>query len=144
MKRVLVVALGPQSEPLSEAFRDGGRLAAQEMVTFLEIALNVAAVEKALIPPAFALVWIFVDRSMLDSPAVHACQQRLSPLGPVMIAVHLPQDDPAWYQDAPQFKGGVILQSYSDNSFSLVATLIEGFAAKLALRRVENTLPYVG
>lgn len=130
MKRVFVVALGPSSAPLAGAFRAGGRLAEQATLEFREIALDVAAVLEAPIPSAFALAWIFVDRSVLDDPAVHACQQRLSHLAPVTIAVHLPKDDPAWVPGILQFKGGVILQPYSDTSFDLVASLIKDFAAK--------------
>lgn len=85
---------------------------------------------EAPIPSAFALAWIFVDRSVLDDPAVHAFQQRLSPLAPVTIAVHLPKDDLAWLPGVVQFEGGVVLQPHSDTSFELVASLIQGFAAK--------------
>lgn len=130
MKRVFVVALGPPSVPLGAAIRAGGPLANQATIAFHEIPLDVAAVLEAPIPSAFALAWIFVDRSVLDDPAVRACQQRLSPLAPVTIAVHLPKDDPAWVPGVLQFEGGVILQPYSDTSFELVASLIEGFAAK--------------
>ncbi len=82
------------------------------------------------ITSAFALAWIFVDRSVLDDPVVRACQQRLSLLAPVTIAVHLPKDDPAWVPGVLQFEGGAILQPYSDTSFELVASLIKSFAAK--------------
>ena len=130
MKRVFVVALGPPSAPLGAAFRAGGPLADQVTIAFHEIPLDVAAVLDAPIPSAFALAWIFVDRSVLDDPAVRACQQRLSPLAPVTIAVHLPKDDPAWVPGVLQFEGGVILQPYSDTSFELVTSLIKGFAEK--------------
>lgn len=130
MKRVFVVALGPMSGPLGEAFRSGGTLADQVAIAFNEIPLDLAVVLDAPIPSAFALAWIFVDRSVLDDPAVRACQQRLSRLAPVTIAVHLPKDDPAWAPSVLQFEGGCILQPYSDTSFELVASLIKGFAAK--------------
>lgn len=130
MKRVFVVALGPPSVPLVAAFRAGGALADQVTIAFHEIPLDVTAVLDAPIPSAFALAWIFVDRSVLDDPAVRACQQRLSPLAPVTIAVHLPKDDPAWVPGVLQFEGGAILQPYSDTSFELVASLIKGFVAK--------------
>jgi hypothetical protein len=130
LKRVFVVALGPPSVPLGAAFRTGGPLADQMTIAFHKIPLDVAAVLEAPIPSAFALAWIFVDRSVLDDPAVRVCQQRLSPLAPVTIAVHLPKDDPAWVPGVLQFEGGVILQPYSDTSFELVASLIKGFVAK--------------
>ena len=130
IKRVLVVALGSPAAPLGAAFRARGRLAEHATLAFLEVPLDLAAVVDAPIPPALALAWIFVDESVLDSPAVHALQQRLSPLVPVTIAVHLPADDPAWDPGALQFEGGVILQPYSDTSFALVASLIKGFLAK--------------
>lgn len=130
MKRVLVVALGPQSAPLSEAFRTSGQFAERATLGFLEITLDVAAALETPIPPVFALAWIFVDRSVIDHPSVHALQQRLSPLAPVTIAVHLPADDLTWVPSVLRFEGGVILQTYSDTSFELVAKLIKGFAAQ--------------
>lgn len=132
MRRVLVVALGPSSVPLSEAFELSSQFSEQAALGFLEITLDVAAVLEAPIPSMFALAWIFVDRSVLNNPAVHALQQRLSPLAPVTIAVHLPADDLAWVPGALQFEGGVILQPYSDTSFELVASLIKGFATRVS------------
>lgn len=130
MKRVFVVALGPQSAPVSEAFQASGQFAEQTTLGFIEITLDVTAVLEAPIPPVFALAWIFVDRSVLDNPSVHALQRRLSPLAPVTIAVHLPADDLALVPSVLQFEGSVILQPYSDTSFELVVSLIKGFAEK--------------
>lgn len=130
MTRVLVVALGPPSAQLETACRPGGQFAGRATIDFRAIALDVAAVQVAPIPPAFALAWIFVDRSMLDDPALRACQQRLSLLAPVTIAVYLPADDSAWVPGVSRFAGSVFVQPYSDVTFAMVVSMISGFAAK--------------
>jgi hypothetical protein len=114
---------------LLAACQVAGKLADRSMIAFHEIALDTAAALDAPIPPSFALSWIFVERSALDDPALHACQQRLSRFAPVTIAVHVSENEPAPVPDLP-FKGGAILQPYSDTTFPLVASLIRGFAAK--------------
>jgi hypothetical protein len=115
---------------LHEATRSSAPLSACAALALRQVPHDVQAVSDMAVPPAFRLAWIFVDESALDSHALHACQQRLSRVAPVTIAIYYAHGIPAQPPAGLHFLGGAIFQPYTDATFPLVLTLITDFAAK--------------